>query len=64
MYDLSHDPLELKSIYKNSRYFPVRKFLQKKLAGLEKCIGSPCDAEIGKPPKPLPKRKKHPKPKP
>jgi N-acetylglucosamine-6-sulfatase len=64
MYDLSHDPLELKSVYKNSRYFPVRKFLQKKLAALVKCRGSDCNIEVGKPPKPLLKRKKHPQPKP
>lgn len=64
MYDLSSDPLELNSVYKNSRYFPVRKFLQKQLARLVKCIGPPCDAEIGKPPKPLTKPKKHPGTKP
>jgi N-acetylglucosamine-6-sulfatase len=64
MYDLSHDPLELHSVYKNSRYFPVRKFLQKKLAALVKCKGSDCNTEAGKPPKPLLKRKKHPQPTP
>jgi N-acetylglucosamine-6-sulfatase len=64
MYDLSIDPLELDSIYKDSRYFPVRKFLQKQLARLVKCSGPPCDAEIGKPPKPLTKKKKHPGTKP
>jgi N-acetylglucosamine-6-sulfatase len=64
MYDLAHDPLELHSVYKNSKYFPVRKFLQKKLAALVKCSGAPCNTEIGKPPKVLLKKKKHPQPKP
>jgi N-acetylglucosamine-6-sulfatase len=61
MYDTSTDPLELNSVYKNSRYFPVRKFLQKKLKDLVLCKGAVCDTEIGKPPKVLPKVKKHPK---
>jgi N-acetylglucosamine-6-sulfatase len=60
MYDLSNDPLEDHSIYKDSRYFPVRKWLQKKLAGLVRCKGGDCVAEAGKPPKPLLKHKKHP----
>jgi N-acetylglucosamine-6-sulfatase len=60
MYDLSSDPLELDSVYKDSRYFPVRKYLQKALAGLFKCAGANCSAEAGKPPKPLAKRKRHP----
>jgi arylsulfatase A-like enzyme len=64
MYDLSHDPFELRSVYKNSRYFPVRHFLLKHLKALVLCKGPVCDAEIGKPPKPLPKRKKHPAAKP
>jgi N-acetylglucosamine-6-sulfatase len=60
LYDLSHDPYELRSVYKNSRYFPVRKFLLKKLKGLVECAGPDCSTEEGKPPKPLLKRKKHP----
>jgi N-acetylglucosamine-6-sulfatase len=64
MYDLSRDPLELNSIYKDSRYFPVRKYLQKTLAGLFKCSGPSCSTDVGKPPKPLAKAKKHPKKKP
>jgi len=60
LYDLTRDPLELKSKYKDSRYFPVRKFLLKKLKGLVLCAGADCTTEIGKPPKPLAKKKKHP----
>jgi arylsulfatase A-like enzyme len=60
MYDLSHDPLEDHSVYKDSRYFPVRKWLQKQLSALVRCKGQVCDAEVGKPPKPLLKHKKHP----
>lgn len=58
MYDLSHDPLELDSVYKDSRYFPVRKFLLKHLKRLVTCSGPSCDRGIGKPPKPFLKKKK------
>jgi N-acetylglucosamine-6-sulfatase len=58
MYDLSLDPLELNSIWKNGRYAPVKKFLLKRLAKLVHCSGPACDKEIGKPPKPLAKPKK------
>jgi N-acetylglucosamine-6-sulfatase len=64
LYDLKSDPLELKSKYKDSRYFPVRKYLLKKLKGLVLCEGAACSAEAGKPPKLLAKKKKHPKKKP
>src|SRR3954447_20566917 len=60
LYDLARDPLELKSSYKDSRYFPVRHFLLKKLKSLVGCAGADCTTEIGKPPKVLLKRKKHP----
>jgi N-acetylglucosamine-6-sulfatase len=58
MYDLKTDRLQLKSIYKNSRYFRVRKYLLKKLAFLSRCQGAACTREFGKPPKPLAKRKR------
>lgn len=58
MYDLRTDPLQLKSIYKDSRYFRVRKYLLKKLAFLSRCQGGTCTQEFGKPPKPLAKPKK------
>jgi N-acetylglucosamine-6-sulfatase len=61
MYDLSMDPRELNSVWKNGRYAPVKKFLLKKLAKLVHCSGAPCNREIGKPPKPLAKAKRHPK---
>jgi N-acetylglucosamine-6-sulfatase len=57
MYDLRTDPLELKSIYKDSRYFHVRKYLLKKLAFLSHCQAGLCNEEYGKPPKPSAKRK-------
>ena len=50
MYDMSHDPLQLNSIYKNTRYFPVRKFLLKKLKDLVECKGAACNTEIGQAP--------------
>jgi arylsulfatase A-like enzyme len=58
MYDLRTDPLQLKSIYKDSRYFRVRKYLLKKLAFLSRCQGGTCNEEYGKPPKPLAKPKR------
>jgi N-acetylglucosamine-6-sulfatase len=61
MYDVKRDPLQLNSVYKDSRYFPVRKYFLKKLSGLFKCAGATCNEEPGKPPKPLAKSKKHPK---
>jgi N-acetylglucosamine-6-sulfatase len=64
LYDLKRDPLELKNKYKDSRYFPVRKFLLKKLKGLVLCQGADCSQDLKKPPKPLAKKKKHPKKKP
>src|SRR5829696_7940260 len=60
LYDLKRDPLQLKSKFKDSRYFPVRKYLLKKLKGLVLCAGADCTTEYGKPPKPLAKKKKHP----
>jgi N-acetylglucosamine-6-sulfatase len=62
LYDLKLDPLELKSAYKDSRYFPVRKYLLKKLKGLVLCSGEDCNQEFGKPPKPLAKKKKRSQP--
>ena len=58
LYDMPNDPLQVNSVWKNSRYFPVRKWLLKKLAKLSPCIGTGCNAELKKPPKPLPERKK------
>ncbi len=58
MYDLSNDPLELNSVWKNGRYAPVKKFLLKALAKLVHCSGTPCNTQIAKPPKPLAKPKK------
>jgi N-acetylglucosamine-6-sulfatase len=58
MYDISKDPLMLRSIWKNRRYAPVKKFLLKRLAKLVHCSGPACSKQIGKPPKPLAKPKK------
>jgi N-acetylglucosamine-6-sulfatase len=52
MYDISKDPLMLTSIYKDPRYALVRRWLLRNLAKLSPCSGAPCNAEIGKPPKP------------
>jgi hypothetical protein len=64
LYDLKRDPLELQSKYKDSRYFPVRKYLLKKLKGLVLCHGTDCSRDVKKPPKPLAKKKKRSKKKP
>ena len=58
LYDLSHDPLELNSVYKDRHYAPVLKFLLKNLGKLVHCSGPACNKPIGKPPKPLAKVKK------
>jgi hypothetical protein len=60
LYDLKRDPFELRSKFKDSRYFPVRHYLLKKLKFLVGCSGATCTEEFGKPPKPLAKKKKHP----
>jgi arylsulfatase A-like enzyme len=57
-YDLKTDRLEVNSLYKNPRYRGVRKFLQKALAKLTPCAGAACNLEAGKPPKPLPPKKR------
>jgi N-acetylglucosamine-6-sulfatase len=58
LYDLKTDRLEVNSVYKNLRYRGVRKFLQKALAKLTPCAGAACNLEAGKPPKPLPPKKR------
>ncbi|MDP9187833.1 MAG: sulfatase [Actinomycetota bacterium] len=58
LYDMPSDPLQIKSVWKDPRYAPVRKWMLKKLAKLTPCVGTACNAELGKPPKLLEKRKK------
>ena len=58
MYDIPRDRFMLKSVWKNRRYAPVKKFLLKALAKLVHCSGPACNKKIGKPPKPLAKPKK------
>jgi N-acetylglucosamine-6-sulfatase len=67
LYDMKLDPLQLDSVYKSGRYRAIRKFLLKSLAKLTPCVGVTCNADIGKPPKPLPPKrpnKKKPVPRP
>ena len=65
LYDLKRDPLELKSKYKDSRYFPVRKYLLKKLKAAGPLQGRRLQSRRrSKPPKPLAKKKKRSKKKP
>ncbi len=60
LYDTLKDPLQIESVYEDKRYVNVRKFLIKKLAALQPCIGTGCNVEVGDPPKPLKKLKKPP----
>ncbi|MCE3267726.1 MAG: sulfatase [Solirubrobacterales bacterium] len=60
LYDMSKDPLQLDSLWKDPRYAPVRKWLLKKLAKLAQCAGETCNRELHKPPKPLPRPKRKP----
>jgi N-acetylglucosamine-6-sulfatase len=53
LYDMARDPLQVNSVYADLRYVAVRKWLIKRLAALQPCIGTGCNVEIGKPPKPL-----------
>ena len=57
LYDLKRDPLELRSKYKDSRYFPVRKYLLKKLKGLVLCEGADCRRGSANRPSPSPRRR-------
>jgi arylsulfatase A-like enzyme len=52
LYDMRRDPLQVNSVYEDPRYVQVRKFLIKKLAALQPCIGTGCNVEVGTPPKP------------
>ena len=61
LYDMRRDPLQVNSVYEDARYVNVRKFLIKKLAALQPCIGTGCNVEVGSPPKPRKKLKKPPK---
>jgi N-acetylglucosamine-6-sulfatase len=58
LYDMREDPLQIDSVYQDRRYVTVRKWLIKRLASLQPCIGTGCNVEVGKPPKPLKELKK------
>jgi arylsulfatase A-like enzyme len=61
LYDMVKDPLQINSVYEDKRYVKVRKWLIKRLAALQPCIGTGCNVEVGKPPKPRKRLKKPPK---
>jgi len=55
LYDMAKDRLQLKSVFKNRRYKPVKKWLLRRLARLTPCVGATCNVHLGKPPKVLKK---------
>ena len=55
LYDMLRDPGQLRSLVKDRRYRPVRRFLFGHLAVLSTCAGETCRVEIGPDPLPLPK---------
>ena len=52
LYDMSLDPLQLRSKRLDRRYALVRPWLAAKLLALQSCIGASCSAEIGPEPTP------------
>jgi N-acetylglucosamine-6-sulfatase len=58
LYDMAHDPGQLKSLHRNPRFKWVRKWMLAKLAGLSNCAGPACSASLGTEPLPLPKKPK------
>jgi N-acetylglucosamine-6-sulfatase len=59
LYDMRRDPAQLRSLAKDPRYRPVRKWLFNYLVPLSACAGQTCRVELGVEPLPL----KGPKPK-
>jgi N-acetylglucosamine-6-sulfatase len=57
LYDMRRDPFQLRSVAKDKRYGPVRKWLLGRLIPLSGCAGDSCRLEIGTEPKPR-KRKR------
>lgn len=56
LYDMRHDPGQLRSLARDRRYAPVRAWLFERLLELRNCSGAVCRAQIGEPPAPLPRR--------
>ena len=61
LYDMRRDPAQLRSLAKDRRYGPVRKWLFNHLAALSTCAGTACRIELGADPLPLPKSAVRPK---
>ncbi|MGZ5359854.1 MAG: sulfatase-like hydrolase/transferase, partial [Solirubrobacterales bacterium] len=53
LYDMSNDPLQLRSRRIDSRYRAVRAWLAAALNGLQGCAGATCNLDIGPDPVPL-----------
>jgi N-acetylglucosamine-6-sulfatase len=59
LYDMKRDPAQLRSLAKEKRYGPVRKWLLSRLVPLSACAGDSCRLEIG--PEPSPRKGPRPK---
>ncbi len=59
LYDMSRDPAQLHNLASSPRFAPVRRWLFNRLVPLAACKGAQCRAQIGDPPRPLPKHRRH-----
>jgi arylsulfatase A-like enzyme len=64
LYDMRHDPGQLRNRASDPRYKPVRKWLYGHLVGLTGCAGESCRTEIGPDPAPLKRAPRPPAPAP
>ena len=58
LYDMLVDPAQLNNQAKNPRYAKVVKVLYRRLLNLSFCYAASCSANVGKDPRPLPKKHK------
>ncbi len=61
LYDMLRDPAQMRSVHRNRRYRPVRRWLHLQMVTLGVCDGAVCRSEIGPEPRPL---RRAPKPEP
>jgi N-acetylglucosamine-6-sulfatase len=52
LYDLERDPHELENLYLDPGYAATRRYLERELSRLQRCLGAGCREEIGEPPGP------------
>jgi arylsulfatase A-like enzyme len=55
LYDLKRDPQELRSLHRNPRYRPTKRFLLRAAVRYSHCVGAECRAPLGPVPGPRPR---------